>query len=58
MTYTTTLQPLEVDQWFVDSSELRSFVSKVQEIISTTRDRAETLTTIEPYFSQLLKQEN
>jgi 3-mercaptopropionate dioxygenase len=57
MTHTTTLEPLEVDQWFVDSSELRSFVSIVQKIVSTTRDRAETLTTLEPYFSQLLKQE-
>jgi 3-mercaptopropionate dioxygenase len=56
MTHTTTLEPLEVDQWFVDRSELRSFVSIVQKIVSTTRDRAETLTTIEPYFSQLLKQ--
>ena len=53
----TNLEPLLEDQWFIDSPELRSFVATVQAISGqTSHNRAETLTKLEPYFTQLLTQ--
>ena len=58
MTNETILEPLEEDQQFVDSPELRSFVATVQEISSQpVNNRAETLAALEPYFTQLLNQQ-
>jgi predicted metal-dependent enzyme (double-stranded beta helix superfamily) len=52
----TTLEPLE-DQWFINSPALRSFVATVQAISGqTSHNRPETLTKLEPYFTQLLTQ--
>ncbi|MBD2452283.1 cysteine dioxygenase family protein [Nostoc sp. FACHB-152] len=59
MPYTTVLEPLQADQWFVDSPDLREFVATAKEIISsTTHNRAETLNALEPHFAALLKKEN
>ncbi len=57
MTNETILEPLEEDQWFLDTSEFRSFVATVQEISNQpANNRAETLAALEPYFTQLLNQ--
>ncbi|MCC5642950.1 hypothetical protein LC607_08365 [Nostoc sp. CHAB 5824] len=59
MPYTTVLEPLKADQWFVDNPDLREFVAIAKEIISSTvHNRAETLSTLEPHFAALLKKEN
>jgi predicted metal-dependent enzyme (double-stranded beta helix superfamily) len=59
MTNEIDLKPLEEDQWFIDSPALCSFVTKVQEISAlTTHNRTETLTELEPYFTQLLAQQS
>ncbi|MBF2009208.1 hypothetical protein ACF3DV_19300 [Chlorogloeopsis fritschii PCC 9212] len=59
MNHTTIQEPLAEDQWFIDSSELRQFVTIVHEISSrTSYDRAETLSLLEPYFKQLLTTQN
>lgn len=56
MPYTTVLEPLNADQWLVDSLDLREFVATAKEIISsTTHNRAETLNALEPQFAALLK---
>ncbi len=58
MTNHTILEPLPEDQWFIESQELRSFVTKVQEIsASTIDDHTQTLTKLEPYFQELLAQQ-
>lgn len=54
----TNLEPLEEDQWFIDSTDLEQFVATVQEIsIGTSHNRTETLATLEPYFTKLLSQQ-
>ncbi|MBH8567242.1 cysteine dioxygenase family protein [Nostoc sp. CENA67] len=54
----TILEPLPEDQWFIDSQQLRSFVATVREIsASTIENRMQTLATLEPYFQQLLQQQ-
>ncbi|GBE91421.1 hypothetical protein [Nostoc cycadae] len=59
MPHTTLLEPLQADQWFVDSPDLREFVAIAQEISSrTTHNRAETLNALEPHFAALLKKKN
>lgn len=59
MTNETILEPLQEDQWFIDSPELRSFVATVQEISAlTTPNRTEALATLKLYFTQLLAQPN
>ncbi|MCG6136540.1 MAG: hypothetical protein MET45_18185 [Nostoc sp. LLA-1] len=59
MPYLTTLEPLETDQWFVESPELSEFVATAKEIIASTRDDyTETLNTLEPYFAALLKKQH
>lgn len=58
MTNETILEPLEEDQWFLDTPEFRSFVATVQEISNQpANNRAETLAALEPYFTQLLNQQ-
>lgn len=55
----TSLAPLEADQWFVEHPLLKEFVAIVQEIRDRTwHDRTETLTQLEPYFTDLLSQSN
>ncbi|MBD2529586.1 hypothetical protein H6G97_08390 [Nostoc flagelliforme FACHB-838] len=52
------LEPLPEDQWFIESQELRSFVATVREIsASTVGDRTQTLARLEPYFQELLAQQ-
>jgi predicted metal-dependent enzyme (double-stranded beta helix superfamily) len=59
MSHTTIPEPLETDQWFVDSPELSEFVATAKEIIaSTSGDRAETLNALKPYFTALLNKQN
>lgn len=54
----TILEPLPEDQWFIDSTELRSFVATVREIsANTTENRTQTLVRLEPYFQELLQQQ-
>jgi predicted metal-dependent enzyme (double-stranded beta helix superfamily) len=58
MTNHTILEPLPEDQWFIESQELRCFVATVREIsASTVDDRTQTLARLEPYFQELLAQE-
>ncbi|MEH2419347.1 cysteine dioxygenase family protein [Nostoc sp.] len=58
MTNHTILEPLPEDQWFTLSEELRSFVATVREIsASTVDDRTQTLARLEPYFQELLAQQ-
>ncbi|MFN6530133.1 cysteine dioxygenase family protein [Nostoc sp. ChiSLP03a] len=58
MTNHTILELLPEDQWFIESQELRSFVATVQEIsASTVNDRTQTLARLEPYFQELLAQQ-
>ncbi|WP_375513109.1 hypothetical protein [uncultured Nostoc sp.] len=58
MTNPTILEPLPEDQWFIESQELRSFVAKVREInANTVDDRTQTLARLEPYFQELLAQQ-
>ncbi|MHC5597539.1 MAG: cysteine dioxygenase family protein [Nostoc sp.] len=58
MTNHTILEPLPEDQWFIESQELRCFVGTVREIsASTVDDRTQTLARLEPYFQELLAQE-
>ncbi|MBN3869931.1 cysteine dioxygenase family protein [Nostoc sp. JL33] len=58
MTNHTILEPLPEDQWFTLSQELRSFVATVREIsASTVDDRTQTLARLEPYFQELLAQQ-
>ncbi|MFN6568993.1 hypothetical protein [Dendronalium sp. ChiSLP03b] len=54
----TILEPLPEDQWFIDSPELRSFVTTVREIsASTSENRTQTLARLKPYFQELLVQQ-
>lgn len=54
----TILEPLPEDQWFIDSQQLRSFVATVREIsASTTENRTQTLARLEPYFQELLQEQ-
>lgn len=54
----TILEPLPEDQWFIDSQQLRSFVATVHEIsASTTENRTQTLARLEPYFQELLQEQ-
>ena len=56
MPYTTILEPLEADQWFIDNPDLREFVAQAKEIyLSTAHNREETLNRLEPHFAALLK---
>ncbi|WP_251956803.1 cupin domain-containing protein [Nostoc commune] len=56
MPHTTALEPLETDQWFVDSPEFSEFVATAKEIIATTNhNRIKTLDILEPYFAALLQ---
>ncbi|MDZ4876599.1 MAG: hypothetical protein CLLPBCKN_006034 [Chroococcidiopsis cubana SAG 39.79] len=49
------LEPLVEDQWFIASPKLKQFVATVREISDrTTHNRAQTLSALEPYFTQLL----
>lgn len=49
------LEPLAEDQWFIDSPELKQFVATVRDISDrTTHNRAQTLSALEPFFTQLL----
>jgi predicted metal-dependent enzyme (double-stranded beta helix superfamily) len=58
MTNHTILEPLPEDQWFIESQELRSFVATVREISAiTVDDRTQTLAKLEPYFQELLAQQ-
>ncbi|MCW5313571.1 hypothetical protein GTQ43_07020 [Nostoc sp. KVJ3] len=58
MTNHTILEPLPEDQWYIESQELRSFVATVREISNrTASDRLQTLTRLEPYFQELLAQQ-
>ncbi|MCL6751234.1 hypothetical protein KBT16_09730 [Nostoc sp. CCCryo 231-06] len=58
MTNHTILEPLPEDQWFIESRELRSFVATVCEIsANTVDDRTQTLAKLEPYFQELLAQQ-
>ncbi|MBC1224642.1 cysteine dioxygenase family protein [Nostoc sp. UCD121] len=58
MTNDTILEPLPEDQWFIESQELRSFVATVREISAIPAgDRTQTLTRLEPYFQELLAQQ-
>jgi 3-mercaptopropionate dioxygenase len=58
MTNHTILEPLPEDQWFIESQELRSFVTTVSEISAiTVDDRTQTLAKLEPYFQELLAQQ-
>lgn len=58
MTNHSILEPLPEDQWFIESQELRSFVATVREISAiTVDDRTQTLTKLEPYFQELLAQQ-
>ena len=58
MTNNTILEPLPEDQWFIESQELRSFVATVREISAiTVDDRTQTLARLEPYFQELLAQQ-
>jgi predicted metal-dependent enzyme (double-stranded beta helix superfamily) len=58
MTNNTILEPLAEDQWFIESQELRSFVATVREISAiTVDDRTQTLARLEPYFQELLAQQ-
>lgn len=55
----TSLETLLEDQWFIDSPELRLFVATVQEICQRpVQHRSETLAALEPYFTELLSQQN
>lgn len=57
MTDQTSLEPLTEDQWFIDSPQFRFFVERVQEIQQQpVQHHSETLTALEPYFTQLLEQ--
>ncbi|MEH2378355.1 MAG: hypothetical protein V7K27_05535 [Nostoc sp.] len=59
MPHTTTLEPSETDQWFVDSPELSEFVATAKEIIaSTNRNHTKTLNILEPYFAALLQRQD
>ncbi|MBH8575703.1 cysteine dioxygenase family protein [Nostocaceae cyanobacterium CENA369] len=52
------LEPLPEDQWFIESQKLRSFVATVREIsASTSENRTQTLARLEPYFQELLGQQ-
>ncbi|MFN6461502.1 MAG: hypothetical protein RMZ41_006590 [Nostoc sp. DedVER02] len=54
----TILEPLPEDQWFIESQELRSFVATVREISTIAADdRPQTLARLEPYFQELLAQQ-
>jgi len=58
MTNHTILEPLLKDQWFIESQELRSFVTTVREISAcTANDRTQTLARLKPYFQELLAQQ-
>ncbi|BAZ69927.1 MAG: cysteine dioxygenase family protein [Pelatocladus maniniholoensis HA4357-MV3] len=57
MIYTTPLEASTADQWFIDSPELLQFVAIAREISLHKTEQADTLCTLEPYFSQLLKTE-
>ncbi|WP_392534367.1 hypothetical protein [Nostoc sp. C117] len=58
MTNDTILEPLAEDQWFIESQELRSLVATVREInASSIGDRTQALTKLEPYFQELLAQQ-
>ncbi|WP_341528349.1 hypothetical protein WKK05_03080 [Nostoc sp. UHCC 0302] len=58
MTNQTILEPLPEDQWFIESQELRSFVATVREIsVRTADDRSQTLARLEPFFQELLAQQ-
>ncbi|WP_375503847.1 hypothetical protein [uncultured Nostoc sp.] len=58
MTNHTILEPLPEDQWFIESQELRSFVATLREINAiTVDDRIQTLAKLEPYFQELLAQQ-
>lgn len=58
MTKDTILEPLPEDQWFIESQELRSFIATVREISAITAgDRTQTLARLEPYFQELLAQQ-
>ncbi|RCJ16678.1 hypothetical protein A6S26_32905 [Nostoc sp. ATCC 43529] len=58
MTNDTILQPLPEDQWFIESQELRSLVAIVREITgNATKNRTQQLAKLEPYFQELLAQE-
>jgi predicted metal-dependent enzyme (double-stranded beta helix superfamily) len=58
MTNHTILEPLPEDQWFIESQELRSFVATVREISDrTAENRTQTLARLEPYFQELLTQQ-
>ncbi|WP_414517903.1 hypothetical protein [Nostoc sp. PCC 9305] len=58
MTNHAILEPLSEDQWFIESQELRSFVATVREIsANTVDDRTQTLARLEPYFQELLAQQ-
>ncbi|BAY21997.1 hypothetical protein NIES2100_17600 [Calothrix sp. NIES-2100] len=59
MTYTTILESLKTDEWFIDSPDLGEFVAIAKKIIShTTDDRQQTLNTLEPHFATLLKKQD
>ncbi|MDZ8236979.1 MAG: hypothetical protein RMZ69_07370 [Nostoc sp. ChiQUE01a] len=52
------LDPLPEDQWFIESQELRSLVAKLREItVSTADNHIQTLAKLEPYFQELLAQQ-
>ncbi|WP_414571105.1 hypothetical protein [Nostoc sp. CCY 9925] len=52
------LDPLPEDQWFIESQELRSLVAKLREITASTADNhIQTLAKLEPYFQELLAQQ-
>ncbi len=56
MPHITVLEPLEAEQWFVDSPDLREFVAIAKEIISRATDRpTQILNALEPHFAKLLK---
>ncbi|MEH2349423.1 MAG: hypothetical protein V7K55_15805 [Nostoc sp.] len=54
----TILEPLPEDQWFIESQELLSFIATVREISDRQQcDRPQTLARLEPYFQELLAQQ-
>ncbi len=57
MIYTTPLEAPTADQWFVDSLQLQQFVAIARELSLHTAEHADTLHTLQPYFSELLKTE-
>ncbi|MBP5977665.1 cysteine dioxygenase family protein [Brasilonema sp. CT11] len=59
MFHATILEPLEADQWFVDSIDLREFVATARDIRARTKHNpALTLTELEPHFKTLLTKQN